>query len=184
MDDGGSAHFAETIQSLKKYAPNVKLEVLIPDFGGSMDCLKRIVDAKPEVIAHNLETIERLQRRVRDKKASYETSLKVLQNSKNFNPKIFTKTSLMLGLGESDEEVEECLQNLSKIGVDCLTLGQYMQPTKSHLQVKKYLTPEKFDYFKKVAEKMNFKYVASGPLVRSSYKAGEYFMKNLIQNNN
>ena len=167
--------------SIREKAPSVKLEVLIPDFGGNFEHLKRIVQAKPEVIAHNVETVKRLQKQVRDYRANYTQSLGVLKNIKLVNNSVITKTSLMLGLGETESEVIECLNDLREVGVDCLTLGQYMKPTRNHLKVKEYVKPEKFLEYKNSAEKLGFKYVASGPLVRSSYKAGEFYMNNLLE---
>ena len=181
LEDGGSEHFAKTVLSIREKAPSVKLEVLIPDFGGNFEHLKRIVQAKPEVIAHNVETVKRLQKQVRDYRANYTQSLGVLKNIKLVNNSVITKTSLMLGLGETESEVIECLNDLREVGVDCLTLGQYMKPTRNHLKVKEYVKPEKFLEFKNSAEKLGFKYVASGPLVRSSYKAGEFYMNNLLE---
>ena len=142
-------------------------------------------ESRPDVFAHNIETVERLSPRVRDARAAYRQSLDVLEYVKTLSGPTgqvpLTKTSLMLGLGESDEEIRQTLQDLRDIDVDVVTFGQYLQPTKKHLPVKEYITPEKFDEWQKEGEAMGFKYVASGPLVRSSYKAGEFFLKNLLQ---
>ena len=134
-----------------------------------------------EVFAHNIETVEDLHVMVRDPRAHYEQTLNVLKYAKEYKPSIITKTSIMLGFGETDQEVMKTLEDLRAHNVDCVTLGQYMQPTKRHLKVKEYVTPEKFKYWEQVGNSLGFKYTASGPLVRSSYKAGEYFIQNMIR---
>lgn len=136
-----------------------------------------------DVYAHNVETVERLQKWVRDRRAGYEQSLNVLRHAKRVNPKLVTKSSVMLGLGESDEEVRQTMLDLLDAQVDCVTFGQYLQPTKKHMKVWAYVTPEKFEYWKTEGEKLGFKYVASGPFVRSSYRAGEFYLKNLVKKN-
>ncbi|KAK2161850.1 hypothetical protein LSH36_108g00034 [Paralvinella palmiformis] len=181
LPDGGSGHIAETVIEIKKRKPDMLVECLTPDFRGNKKAVEVIVDSGLDVFAHNVETVEELQKFVRDPRANYQQSLNVLEHAKLYKPSLVTKTSLMLGLGEKDEEVKKVMEDLRKIGVDCLTLGQYMQPTKRHLSVKEYLTPEKYQYWASVGDKMGFAYTASGPLVRSSYKAGEYFIKNLLQ---
>ncbi|MDP3766009.1 MAG: lipoyl synthase [Nanoarchaeota archaeon] len=178
LEDGGASHFAECIKEIKKAYPEIIVEVLIPDFKGDVSALKKIVDAKPEVIAHNIETVERLQRKVRDARANYKQSLGVLENSKKLNPKIYTKSSIMLGLGETDEEVIQSMKDLRDINVDILTLGQYLRPTDWHIPISEFITPQKFEYFKQKALELGFLFCASGPFVRSSYKAGELFIKN------
>ena len=183
LEDQGSSHFAECIKEIKKAYPRIIVEVLIPDFRGDIGLLKKIVDAKPEVIAHNIETIERLQRKVRDVRANYNQSLNVLENVKKLNPKIYTKSSIMLGLGETDEEVIQSMKDLRAINVDILTVGQYLRPTEWHLAIERFVAPEKFEYFKQKALELGFLYCASGPFVRSSYKAGEMFVKNVIKGN-
>lgn len=180
LEDGGSSHFAECIKEIKKAYPEMIVEVLIPDFNGSAECLKKIVEASPEVIAHNIETVERLQKKVRDHRANYKQSLKVLENAKKLNQKIYTKSSIMLGLGETDEEVIQAMRDLRAINVDILTIGQYLRPTDWHLPVNNYVPPEKFEYLKQKALELGFLYCASGPFVRSSYRAGEMFVKNII----
>eukprot|EP01111_Echinosteliopsis_oligospora_P016170 TRINITY_DN6613_c0_g1_i2.p1 TRINITY_DN6613_c0_g1~~TRINITY_DN6613_c0_g1_i2.p1 ORF type:complete len:150 (-),score=50.63 TRINITY_DN6613_c0_g1_i2:58-507(-) len=137
-----------------------------------------------DVYAHNVETVEGLQRWVRDRRANYKQSLSVLSHAKLSNPRLITKSSIMLGVGETDDEVRQTFKDLLEAGVDCVTLGQYLQPTKKHMKVEAYITPEKFKYWQEEGEKMGFKYVASGPFVRSSYKAGEFFLKNLVKNHN
>ena len=182
LEDGGASHFADCIKEIKKSYPEIIVEVLIPDFKGDIDSLKKIIDAKPEVIAHNIETIERLQKKVRDVRANYEQSLRVLENIKKLNQKIYTKSSIMLGLGETDEEVVQAMKDLKAINVDILTIGQYLRPTDWHIPISSFVSPEKFDYFKQKALELGFLFCASGPFVRSSYKAGELFVKNVINN--
>lgn len=181
LPDEGSEHFAETIRVIKKNNSRLLVEVLTPDFKGNEEFIGKIVDAKPDVFAHNIETVERLQKRVRDPRAGYAQSLRVLQYVKERDPYRYTKTSLMLGLGETDEEILQCLEDLRAVDCDVVTFGQYLQPTKLKLKVEEFITPEKFQYWQKTAEQMGFLYVASGPLVRSSYRAGEYFMKGIIE---
>ena len=180
LHDGGSSHFAECISEIKKAYPEIIVEVLIPDFKGDVAALKKIIDSKPEVIAHNIETIERLQRKVGDPRANYSQSLQVLENVKKLNPKIYTKSSIMVGLGETDEEVIQSMKDLRKINVGILTIGQYLRPTDWHIAVNEYVPPEKFKYFKQKALELGFLFCASGPFVRSSYKAGELFVKNVV----
>lgn len=178
LPDGGSGHFAQTIVEIKKKDSKVIVEVLIPDFKGDWSALQKIIDAKPEVIAHNIETIERLTPTVRDKRAGYKQTLDLLAQVKKVDSSIFTKSSIMIGLGETEEEVFKTMEDLRSVDTDILTLGQYLRPTKKHLPVVEFVTPEKFAYYEKKGMEMGFKYIASGPLVRSSYKAGEYFIKN------
>jgi lipoic acid synthetase len=180
LPDQGSNHFAECIKAVKKYNPKIIVEVLIPDFCGDMECIKRVVKAKPEVIAHNIETVRRLQKYVRDRRAGYEQSLSVLENVKKLEPKIFTKSSIIVGFGETVEEVLQTMKDLRAVNVDFLTVGQYLRPSDWHLPVTEYVTKEKFEYYKKMGESMGFLYVAAGPFVRSSYRAGELFVKSLI----
>lgn len=184
LDDGGSSHFAECIKEIKKAYPEIIVEVLIPDFNGSVESLKKIVDAKPDVIAHNIETVERLQRKIRDARADYRQSLGVLENAKKMNPKIYTKSSIMLGLGETDEEVIQSMKDLRVINVDILTIGQYLRPTDWHIPISEFVEPSKFEYFKQKALELGFLFCASGPFVRSSYRAGELFLKNVINKTN
>ena len=181
LEDGGSSHFAECIMEIKKSYPEIIVEVLIPDFKGDAEALKKIVDAKPEVIAHNVETVERLQRKVRDARANYKQSLGVLENVKKLNPRIYTKSSIMLGLGETDEEIVQAMKDLRKINVDIITFGLYLRPTDWHIPISRFVPPEKFDYFRQKAIEFGFLFCTSGPFVRSSYKAGELFVKNVIK---
>lgn len=181
LADQGSNHFARTVRTIKKLDPELIVEILTPDFRGDRECVNTIVDAKPDVFAHNVETVERLQKKVRDPRANYQQSMKVLTMVKEHNPKTYTKTSIMLGLSETDEEILQTLKDLRAIECDVVTFGQYLQPTPRHLKVEEYITPEKFKYWQKTAEDLGFLYVASGPLVRSSYRAGEFFMKSIVE---
>ncbi|MEK6916867.1 MAG: lipoyl synthase, partial [Nanoarchaeota archaeon] len=180
LEDQGAGHFSECIKEIKKQYPIIKIEVLIPDFRGEKELLKIIVDASPEVIAHNIETVKRLQKKVRDYRANYQQSLSVLENVKKLNDKIYTKTSIMVGLGEKNEEVIQTMKDLRAIDVNIITFGQYLRPSQKHIPVNEYVTPEKFKYYKQVANELGFLYCASGPFVRSSYKAGELFLKGKL----
>jgi len=184
LEDQGSGHFARCIEEIKRTNPNVVIEVLIPDFKGDIECLKRIVDAKPDVLGHNIETVERLTSSVRDRRANYRQSLNVLKDAKKLNPNVYTKSAMMLGIGENDDEVLQVMRDLRANGVDFLALGQYLRPSKFQLEVSEYIRPEKFEQFKQKALEMGFLYVAAGPFVRSSYKAGEYFIKSVIKHKN
>ncbi|OXB67935.1 hypothetical protein ASZ78_005603 [Callipepla squamata] len=159
----------------------ILVECLTPDFRGDLSAVEKVALSGLDVYAHNVETVPELQRKVRDPRASFEQSVRVLKHAKEVQPRVVSKTSLMLGLGETDEQVFSTMKLLREAGVDCLTLGQYMQPTKRHLKVEEYVTPEKFKYWEKVGNDLGFHYTASGPLVRSSYKAGEFFLKNLVE---
>jgi len=178
--DGGASHIAETVKAIKSRKPTQMVEVLTPDFGGNMDSVDLVAASGLDVFAHNIETVERLTPFVRDPRAKYRQTLKVLSRVKESQPLLVTKTSIMLGLGEKDEEVEQTMKELREAGVDCLTLGQYMQPTKRHLKVHEYVTPEKYAHWEQRGQELGFLYTASGPLVRSSYKAGEFFLKNIV----
>jgi len=180
--DQGSNHFADCIKAVKEQNSKIIIEVLIPDFKGQKELIMKVIDAKPNVIGHNIETVERLQRYVRDPRANYHQSLKVLKYVKQENSEIFTKSSIMLGLGETYEEVIQAMKDLRSSDVDFLTLGQYLRPSLKHVELKEYISPDKFNNYKKIGEELGFLYVASGPFVRSSYKAGEYFIKSLIKN--
>ncbi len=182
LPDQGSEHWAECIRAVKKADSNVLVEVLIPDFRGDVECLKKVVDANPDVIAHNIETVRRLQDKVRDRRAGYDQSLDVLDNVKKMNPEIFTKSSIIVGFGETEEEIIETMKNLKTVDVDFITVGQYLRPSSKHIEVTEYVPPDKFEFYKKKGEELSFKYVASGPFVRTSYRAGEFFIKSIIQN--
>ena len=182
LADQGSAHIAETVAGLKQRAPRLLVEALVPDFRGDEACVQRVALSGLDVFAHNVETVPRLQSVVRDRRANWEQSLSVLVAAKRAaraagNARLLTKTSLMLGVGESAAEVREALQLLRGAGVDVVTLGQYMRPTKGHMPVSEYVTPEAFAGWQRAAEEMGFLYAAAGPMVRSSYRAGELFLK-------
>lgn len=181
LPDQGSEHFAKTVRTIKKLSPQLIVEILTPDFRGERSLIDHLVKSKPDVFAHNIETVERLTPQVRDPRAKYHQSLQVLKMVKESDPTRYTKSSLMLGLGESDEEVLKTLKDLRNVGCDVVTFGQYLQPTTNHLPVVEFIPPEKFKEWQQVSESLGFLYVASGPLVRSSYKAGEYFMKAHIE---
>jgi lipoic acid synthetase len=180
LPDGGANHIAKTIKAVKVQCPETIIEPLIPDFHGNRYAIENVTNAGPEVISHNIETVARLSPLIRDARATYEQSLHVLKIIKDIDYKIYTKSSIMLGLGEMEEEVMEAAKDLRSAGVDVVSIGQYLQPTSRHLPVKEYIAPEKFDSYKKSIEKMGFAYTLAGPFVRSSYKAGEFFIKNLV----
>ena len=171
LEDGGAMHFAQTVVSTKKEAPGVIIEALVPDFLGKRESIQTLLDSNVEVFAQNLETVKRLTHQVRDHRAGYEQTLEVLAYAKKYSPKTISKTSLMLGLGESEDELLKSFNDIRSAGVDVLTLGQYMRPTINHLPVEKWYSPEEFLYMKNLALDIGFKEVASGPLVRSSYRA-------------
>ena len=156
------------------------VESLIPDFKGNIDSVRTIIESGPIVVSHNLETVKRLTARVRDPRASYEQSLSLLKKCKQLSSEIYTKSSMMLGLGESEDEIIETMSDLRSVGVDILTMGQYLQPTASHFPVYEYIHPEQFEILREIAKAMGFIYVASGPLVRSSYRAGDLFAQKII----
>ncbi|MEB3286870.1 MAG: lipoyl synthase [Vampirovibrionales bacterium] len=184
LPDGGATHFARCVEAIRSENPNIIVEVLIPDFQGNADHLQTLLASRPDVVAQNIETVERLTHPVRDRRAGYQQTLTLLSRVKTSNPSFFTKSSIMLGLGETADEVYQCMQDLRAHGVDILTLGQYLQPTPKHLAVEDYITPAQFDAWKKIAEdELGFAYCASGPLVRSSYRAGEFFIKGIIEKN-
>lgn len=183
LEDQGSSHFARTVSTIKKLQPDLIVEILTPDFRGNKDLIEQLADSEPDVFAQNIETVRRLTSSVRDPRAGYDQTMNVLKIVKDHKPKMYTKSSLMLGLGETDEEIMETLKDLRNVGCDVITFGQYLQPTERHLKVIEYITPEKFKYWQDVAESMGFLYVASGPLVRSSYRAGEFFLEGVIRKN-
>lgn len=181
LPDGGAAHFAETIRLVKGRVPDLLVEVLIPDFGGDLDALRTVVAARPDVIGHNIETTLSLTPAVRDPRANYWQSLSVLRNVKKLSPGTFTKSSIMVGLGETEEEVMGAMAHLRRAGVDFLTVGQYLRPSSRHLPVIEYVKPSQFERYRALGEELGFKYLASGPLVRSSYRAGEFFIRSAIE---
>jgi lipoic acid synthetase len=174
LDDGGAAHFAATIRAIRERTPQTLVEVLIGDLGGNEDALRTLVAAEPDMLAHNIETVRRLSRRVRDARANYERSLQVLARAKEMDPALPTKSSIMVGLGETEEEVYESMDDLRDVGVDALTVGQYLQPTPKHLKVEEFISPSVFKEYEHFGLLKGFRFVASGPLVRSSYKAGSF----------
>jgi lipoic acid synthetase len=181
LPDQGASHFARTIRAIKERDPSILVEVLIPDFQGEPELVRKIIDARPDVIAHNIETVDRLQWPVRDRRAGYEQSVSVLEQVQRESD-IYTKTSIMLGLGEYAHEIYQTLSDLREADVDIVTLGQYLQPSRSHLDVYDYVHPDAFDTWQRVAEEeLDFLYCASGPMVRSSYKAGELFVDALVR---
>lgn len=169
IPDGGADHFAKTIEEIRKISPNTKIEILTPDFNGDKNSLDIIIKAIPEVFNHNIETTKQVFKKARPK-GNYQTSLEVLKYVKD-NSNIKTKSGLMVGLGETLEEIEETFEDLKNVGCDILTVGQYIQPSKKHLEVDKYYTLEEFEEIKKLAKKVGFKNFQIGPLVRSSYMA-------------
>lgn len=181
LSDQGSGHFAETIRRLRSAAPTLFVEVLVPDFRGDVECIATVVDAGPHVFAHNVETVERLQPVARDAKCGYAQSLEVLREAKRRSPGIRTKSSIMLGLGERDEEVDATLRDLRSAGVDFVTLGQYLRPSAWHLEVHEFVTPEKFEFWQRRGEELGFEVTSSGPLVRSSYRAGEFQIESILR---
>lgn len=180
LADGGAQHLVRCMNAIKKENPETKIELLISDLRGDEKSLQTVLNARPTVLAHNIETVQRLTKFVRDGRASYAQTLNVLKNSKKIAPQIPTKSSIMLGLGETEHEIIQTMCDLRAAQVDILTLGQYLAPSSHHLPVHEFITPEKFSEYEKLAYEKGFSGVASGPLVRSSYKAGELFAKSLF----
>lgn len=178
LPDGGAQHYADTIRHIKQLSAETKVEALTGDFQGDLEHVKIVLDSGVDVFAQNVETVRRLTHPVRDPRASYEQTLSVLAFAKQYRPDVITKTSLMLGLGEETAEIIETMDDLRSIGVDVVTFGQYLQPTKNHLPVQRYVTPEEFENYRKTGLEKGFFEVASGPLVRSSYRADRIFEKN------
>jgi lipoyl synthase len=173
MPDGGSLHFARTIEAIRQRDPSVVIEILVPDFNGKEESLRTVLNAAPHVFNHNLETVERLSPVVRSR-AKYRLSLQVLQRAKQIRPESATKSGIMLGLGETETEIFQTMDDLREHDVEVLTLGQYLRPTPQHLPVVEFITPEAFDLYGEIGRKKGFTHVASGPLVRSSYHAADY----------
>ena len=178
LADGGAKHYADTIRAIKARCPQTKIEALTPDFQGVEKNVATLLDSGVDVFAQNVETVERLTHPVRDNRAGYWQTLSVLAFAKQYRPDVLTKTSLMLGLGETDEEILKTMDDLRAKNVDILTLGQYLQPTKNHLPVARYVTPEAFVRFRELGLEKGFFEVASGPLVRSSYRADRVFKRD------
>ncbi len=170
LEDGGASIWAETVREVKKLSRTIKVEVLVPDFGGNWSALNTVLQASPHIVNHNIETVPRLYKQVRPQ-AQFERSLELLKIAKNKGST--TKSGLMLGLGESEPEIIEVFEHWSKVGCDIITIGQYLQPTKDHLPVTSFISPKSFEHYAKLGRKMGFKNVFSGPLVRSSYHAAE-----------
>ena len=180
LPDGGAAHLAEAVRRIRESSPGTRLEFLVGDFRGRRESLETLLASGPDVFSHNLETVERLTPMVRDRRASYRQSLDVLRMSREIAPRIPTKSSLMLGLGETDDEIRAAMRDLRDAGVDFLTLGQYLRPTPKHLEVARFATPAEFETWRTEAEGLGFRHVSSGPLVRSSYKAAELALQGLL----
>lgn len=181
LEDGGAGHFAATIRAIKARCPDTLVEVLTPDFQGVFRDVATVVDAEPDVFAHNVETVEALTRQLRDRRADYRQSLKVLEHAKQHRPRTITKSSIMLGIGESEAQVEQTLRDLRQANVDAVTLGQYLRPSPWHHEVVRFATPDEFAHWELRARELGFAYCASGPLVRSSYRAGEHYLRGLVR---
>jgi lipoic acid synthetase len=176
LSDGGAAHVASVVRRMREVTPDIGVELLVGDFGGSDTAATTILAERPEVYAHNLETVERLSPRVRDARAKYRQSLRVLGRVKELaDYRVYTKSALMLGLGEEKEEVIQALADMREVGVDFITIGQYLRPTRKHLSIKRFVEPKEFDEIASIAKDLGFLSVASGPLVRSSFKAREFY---------
>ncbi|KAF2834260.1 mitochondrial Lipoyl synthase [Patellaria atrata CBS 101060] len=179
--DGGASHFAETIRLIKRKAPTMLVEALTGDYAGDLESVALVANSGLDVYAHNVETVEALTPEVRDRRATFKQSIAVLEAAKAAKPSLITKTSMMLGLGEAEDQIWEALKDLRTINVDVITFGQYMRPTKRHMKVYEYVKPATFEMWQQRALDMGFLYCASGPLVRSSYKAGEAFIENVLK---
>ena len=181
LADGGAKHYSNTIEAIKDACPKVMVEALTPDFEGKNKSISILLSSSLDVFAQNVETVERLTVRVRDPRAGYQQTLNVLEKAKKLSPEVLTKTSLMLGLGETTKEIQSTMVDAYSVGVEILTLGQYLRPTLNHLPVERYIHPEEFLHYKNMANEIGFKEVASGPMVRSSYRADK--VARLLQNN-
>ena len=181
FQDQGASHIARCIKATQRTSPRLLIEMLMPDFRGEKELVQQIIDASPAVLAHNLETVRRLTPEVRDYRADYDQSLEVLRYLKTNCPEGYTKSSLMLGLGESRREILQAMDDMRDAGVDFLTIGQYLQPTRKHLKVLKFLHSDEFNELGQIGDQMGFDYVAAGPLVRSSYKASEFYIERKIR---
>ena len=181
LADGGAKHYSNTIEAIKDACPKVMVEALTPDFEGKNKSISILLSSSLDVFAQNVETVERLTARVRDPRAGYQQTLNVLEKAKKLSPEVLTKTSLMLGLGETTKEIQSTMMDACSVGVEILTLGQYLRPTLNHLPVERYIPPEEFLHYKNMAKEIGFKEVASGPMVRSSYRADK--VARLLQDN-
>jgi lipoic acid synthetase len=173
LTDGGADHFARTITAIREMDASIVVEVLVPDFHAQDWCIQIVVDAGPDIYNHNVETVERLTSLVRSR-AKYQTSLQVLRRAKELSPNVVTKSGVMLGLGEKETELFQTMDDLREVGCEVLTIGQYLRPSPKHLPVLEYIRPEQFSYYGDIARRKGFLYVASGPLVRSSYHAADF----------
>jgi len=173
LKDGGANHFARTIMAIQKMDPSIVVEVLVPDFHAQDWCIQMVLDAGPDIFNHNMETVERLTPLVRSR-AKYRTSLRVLRQAKEISPTVATKSGVMLGLGETEPELFQTMDDLRQVGCQVLTIGQYLRPSPNHLPVVEFITPERFDSYREIARAKGFEHVASGPLVRSSYHAADF----------
>ena len=180
LDDGGAAHYAACVKAIKKLNPETAVEALTPDFDGNLPDVEVVVNSGLDVFAQNLETVRRLTHPVRDPRAGYDKTLAVLAHAKRFRPDVTTKTSLMLGLGETEEEIRQALEDCFAAGVDIVTFGQYLRPTPNHLAVERFVTPAEFETYRQWGLDMGFMEVVAGPLVRSSYRADQVFAKNNV----
>jgi lipoyl synthase len=173
LKDGGANHFAHVIAAIQKMDSSIIIEVLVPDFHADKSCIRTVLDARPDIYNHNMETVERLTPAVRSR-AKYRTSLQVLRRAKELSPKVVTKSGIMLGLGETEPEIFQTMDDLREVDCQVLTMGQYLRPTPSHLPVVEFVTPQQFELYGEIARKKGFEHVASGPLVRSSYHAADF----------
>ncbi len=180
LEDGGAGTFADTIRETRRRCPDLIIETLIPDFRGDIRALGKVVDAAPQVIGQNIETVRRLTRYARDARCGYEQTLDVLANVKTLDPRICTKSAILLGLGETAGEVLKTMRDLRERNVDILTLGQYLQPTKKHVPVAEFVHPDRFREYEEQGMRLGFRYVAAGPMVRSSYRAAEFFVEKML----
>ena len=180
LSDGGASHYAACVKAIKARSPETVVEALTPDFSGVLSSIETVLNSGVEVHAQNVETVERLTHYVRDPRAGYQQTLNVLEHAKRYRPDVLTKTSLMLGLGERDDEVRCTMDDLRAIGVDILTLGQYLRPTVNHLPVERYVSPEEFERYRCQGLEIGFLEVVAGPLVRSSYRAEHVFERNNV----
>lgn len=176
LPDQGADHIRRCIETIRRRLPEILIEILMPDFRGVSELIRTVALSPADVIGHNVECVRRLTGKVRDRRAGYDQSLEVLRQIKRFRPRVYTKSSLMLGFGETETEVLETMQDIRRTGAEFLTLGQYLQPDRTKLPVAAYIHPDQFERYQKAGLNMGFEYVASGPLVRSSFRAGEYYL--------